>query len=294
MLFLSRIGLVLFVLVFGLWWLCVTDLLRLWRWGGVRWANNVQNALGISNTLLMLRCQLFLGTSNMLLMLRGHTTVSWNFQHSLDATPSTFLLELPTRSWCYAVNFHGPSLPFQARHAILGSQPLSEKNMGRFGRDSGMIRSLHLEPLFAQYFQEGFWVWRCLRMVMMDLTGHTCDWCHDIRRWFEFKAPFTSFHVVQRRRTSGPVRTYIYIYNIIYIYNHIYIYIYIYIIDILILFIFCTIYIYIYRLYTYIYIYCIQGGSVPPPGMTVTTRQPVDWWMRLGWSWWPPITKSYP
>ena len=100
--FLSRIGLVLFVLVFGLWWLCVTDLLRLWRWGGVRWANNVQNAFGIFNTLLMLRCQLFLGTSNMLLMLRGHwnfqhsldatpSTFSWNFQHALDATPSTFM-----------------------------------------------------------------------------------------------------------------------------------------------------------------------------------------------------------
>ena len=49
----------------------------------------------------------------------------------------------------------------------------------------------------------------------------------------------------------------------------------------LILLIFCTIY--IDYIHIYIYIYCIQGGSVPPPGMTLTTR-PFPW-MRLGCGW---------
>ena len=88
--FFVPIRLVLFVLVFGLWWLCVTDLLRLWRWGGVRWANNVQNALGISNTLLMLRCHATVSW-NFQYSWAMPSTFSWNFQHALDATPSTFM-----------------------------------------------------------------------------------------------------------------------------------------------------------------------------------------------------------
>ena len=60
-----------------------------------------------------------------------------------------------------------------------------------------------------------------------DVWRHRCDWSHDMH--FEndlknfFLPPFTSFHVVQRRRRSGPVRIYIYIHIIIvydiYIYN---------------------------------------------------------------------------
>jgi hypothetical protein len=204
MLFFVPIRLVLFVLVFGLGWLCVTDLLRLWRWGGVRWANNVQNALGISNTLLMLRCHATVSW-NFQHSWAMPSTFSWNFQHALDATPSTFM---------------APRYRFKPDMQYWVHNPWAKK-MRRFGRDSGMIRSLHLESLFAQYFQDRFWVWRCLKMVMMDLTGRTCDWCHDIRRWFEFQAPFTSFDIVQRRRTSGPVRIYTYIFFIyVFIYLH--------------------------------------------------------------------------
>jgi len=134
--------------------------------------------------------------------------------HALDATRSTF-------SWNFQhalLRSHGPSRLFQTRHAILGVQPLSEKGFTvykmiwkRFWDDFVNSFTVAFRPVFFNmdfgYFgfedgHDGF------DRAHMRLVSR-----HPIRRWFKdmFKAPFTSFHVVRRRRTSGPVRISIYI-----------------------------------------------------------------------------------
>ena len=117
-----------------------------WRLGF--WGDGVGGLL-TSHTLLMPRGQLSLGTSNTL---------------------------------CYAVM--APHDCFKPDMQYWVYNPWAKKDLQYirwFGRDSGMILSIHSQSLFAQYFSTWILDILGLKMVMMDLTGHTCDLSHDIQ-----------------------------------------------------------------------------------------------------------------
>ena len=198
-------------------------------------------------------------------------TLSWC--HAIN-----FLLELPTRSWCYAVNFHGPSLPFQARHAILGAQPLSKKQHAtiwkRFWDDSVASFRVAFRPIFSRWIL-------CLKMFENGHDGFDRAHMRLVSRHSKMIWIPGSIHFIWHRPATANVR------SCAFLYTHIYIYLFMHM---LILLIFCTIYID----YIHIYIYILYSRRV-----STTTRYDayykalsVDWWMR-GWSWWAPISRRY-
>ena len=124
---------------------------------------------------------------------------------------------------CYAVTFHGPSRLFQTWHAILRAQPLSEKRCEmiwkRFWNDSVTSFTVAFRPIFSSWilglkmFEDGSW-------FMMDLTGHTCDWSHDVQFEDDLKTFSRLYALHFTCPASANVRSCACISKYLYIYGH--------------------------------------------------------------------------